>query len=167
MSFFLSFFHFFFNEEPNVCREFDALFLHTDILSNSIQTLTTIERKRYQLTFRTLSNKGKTLKMLRGTKLSQKRHVQVVKDPSRFHTSTSICFVLKSILESLPIILCFLIRNVEKENQWERVDLLQAHLSFILFQIITWKPILPAKSNCEKLEKFVDKAKLILSQDTF
>ena len=81
MSFFLSFFHFFFNEEPNVCREFDALFLHTDILSNSIQTLTIIERKRYQLTFRsTLSNKGKTLKMLRGTKLSQKRHVQVVKE---------------------------------------------------------------------------------------
>ena len=94
LSFFLSFF---FNEEPNVCREFDALFLHTDILSNSIQTLTTIERKRYQLTFRsTLSNKGKTLKMLRGTKLSQKRHVQVVKDPSRFHTNTSIYFVLKS-----------------------------------------------------------------------
>ena len=90
-----------------------------------------------------------------------------MKDPSRFRTGTSICFVLKSILESLPIILDFLIRDVEKENQWERVDLLQAHVSFILFQIITWKPILPAKSNCEKWEKFVDKAKLILSQDTF
>ena len=139
MSFFLSFFHFFFNEEPNVCREFDALFLHTDILSNSIQTLTTIERKRYQLTFRsTLSNKGKTLKMLRGTKLSQKKACSSGEgmDPSRFHTSTSICFVLKSILESLPIILGFLIRDVEKENQCERVDLLQAHVSFILFQII-------------------------------
>lgn len=74
--------------------------------------------------------------MLRGTKLNQKRHVQVVKDPSRFHTSTSICFVLKSILESLPMILGFLIGDVEKENQCERVDLLQAHVSFILFQII-------------------------------
>ena len=50
----------------------------------------------------------------------------MVKDPSRFRTGTSICFVLKSILESLPIILDFLIRDVEKENQWERVDLLQA-----------------------------------------
>ena len=80
-SFFLRFWPFhvflsfiFFNEEPNVCREFDSLFLHTDILSNSIQTLTTIQRAiSTNISWCIVEQSRKTLKMLRGTKIEPKK----------------------------------------------------------------------------------------------